>query len=624
MEKDRSPQCRSSRRKAFSVVTATVTAALVAWPTVALSSVGLSPASAAPTAPALAAPALAAPALAAPALAAATTATTVPATSQLASAVVSWEGAKWKAVAVQHGPGTPIALTVSRYSAGAWHAQGAVRLTPGGAGPDSGDLGGAGQELFAAGLTGAKSPDFVVVTRSSSTVPWFSVVSASGGRWHLVPVEFGYRPVPGVPAEVSVLGRLLRVEVDGQGYAPYTAVDWFSFDGTTFSPTNPAGTPPPCDVQDLGYIPADNSQGVAPPSEYACADGWALLVGTFQLSPYLELLNWQKGAGWQEVSTGAQVDDAPMWFGLPMPTFEALAHQIGGAVAPVVAAAAVVARYPASAIEGYGAELSVVGDSGVVYQFGQDWMAVVSPPAPSTLSGILLTIFRWDGTVWAQQAAVRTPDFFGDLDSSTTASAVEPEALTGGPAPDFTLSGSGADTHWFAVDSDIGGRWQGVPFDYGSKPVLAIDEAQTSGGLVEGELDACGCALGPESQLWYEYSPVRHEFLPTDPPGPPAPCTAAVMHQAVAVADVRFSAVACADGWAVATGTDASAPVPAATGAAAPVKAVALFEQEGTAWQAVNLVNPPSVNAAALASLVANYLVPGSVLAKLEAGLHIA
>jgi hypothetical protein len=84
------------------------------------------------------------------------------------------------------------------------------------------------------------------------------------------------------------------------------------------------------------------------------------------------------------------------------------------------------------------------------------------------------------------------------------------------------------------------------------------------------------------------------------------------MHQAVVVADVNFTRVACADGWAVGVGTKGAVTV------------VVLLEEEGTSWQPLNMINAPVLNAHALSAVAAEYLVPSSVQAKLAAGLHIS
>jgi hypothetical protein len=532
----------------------------------------------------------------------------------MSSGEVHWQGGIWRANATQPGDGDPITVSVSSLSGSTWHLQGQVTLRTSGDEPQAGDLGTTAQSLYVAGLTGATTPDFVMVTEGATFSPWFSVISSSAGRWHLDPVDFGYGPLLGVPAKVKVQGRLLRVEVDGEdGYGGhYATVGWYGYSAGAFSAANPPGATPPCDTKHLGGVPSTNGAPV-PPAHYACQDGWALLSGTFQQSPYLELMNWQAGpSGWQEVETGPLIDESPMWFGLPLPTLQHLGAVVGGPALPVAAAAAVVARYPEAALAGYGVELPALSDSGVVYQYSQDWLAVGSYASSSVQNGLDVSVYRWAGSSWTMQGMVHIADFYGQLDASESGAAVVPESLTGGPAPDFTISGSGADTHWFADVSDIGGKWQGVPFDYGSKPTMAIDENSISGGLVEGELDYCGCAVGPESELWYQYSAAQREFLPTNPPGPAAPCTEPAIHQAVVVADVNFTRVACVDGWAVGFGTEGA------------VSVVVLLQEQGTSWQPVNMMSAPVVNAQALSAVTHEYLVPASVRAKLATGLHIA
>jgi hypothetical protein len=532
--------------------------------------------------------------------------------SQKGSGVVHWQGASWRAEAVQHGQGNPITVTVYRLSAGTWRVQGQVRLAPNGTEPQAGDIGAAAGSLYPAGLTGASAPDFVLVTHGQTTSPWFSVISDAGGSWHLVPVDFGYRPLVGVPAQLKVEGRRLRVVVDGQSYFPSTT-GWYGFSHGAFTPTEPPGLPPPCDPKDLGGLPSSSGEGQVAPAHYACQDGWALLSGTFEMSPYIQLMNWQgPSSGWELVDNGALLDDAPMWYGLPLLTLEGLARSAGGPTAPLVAAAAIVARYRQASVEGYAGGLPVVADSGVVYQNSQDWLAVAAPALASSGNSLDIVVYRWTATSWTEQGTAGLREFYGDLDTSPGTPAVAPEALTGSSAPDFTVSASGADTHWFAVASDIGGRWHGVPFDYASKAAVAIDEATISGSLVQAELNFCGCALGPESEMWYQYSAVYREFLPASPPGPPAPCTGAVMHRAVAVAAVAFTRVACVDGWAAGAGTEGTARV------------LVLLEQQGTSWQPVNMVRTPVLNLHALSAVAAEYLVPSSVRAKLAAGLHIS
>jgi hypothetical protein len=465
--------------------------------------------------------------------------------------------------------------------------------------------------MYAAGLIGLTTPDFVLVTQSLGPEPWFSVISAGGGRWHLVPVDFGYGPLLGVPAAVKVQGRLLRVEVGGGQYSDTpVSVDWYRYTNGALSVTSPPGAVPPCDPAQLGSVPLPNGQGEVAPTSYACLDGWALLTGTFQMSLYVGLDNWQ--GGWQPVSqytgTDTNLDEAPMWYGMPLSVLEALGRAIGPVVAPDVAAGAELARFPGATVSGYD-NFPVVVDSGVVRQYSQDWFAVATSPLRG---GPRVDVFRWADSTWSPAGTVGI-GYFGFLGSSPQGGGLVPEALTGSQAPDFALNGSGADTHWFAVISDVDGRWQGVPFGRGGRPTVAVSGGNVEGSLVEGELNACGCASGPESSIWYRYSSASHEFLPTAPPGLPPPCTIAAVHQVVTAADVAFGRVSCADGWAIGVGTETDGS-----------KVVVLFEQQGTTWQAVNWAVAAKPDKHTFSALTAEYLVPPDVLGKLVSGLGVA
>ena len=531
----------------------------------------------------------------------------------LSSGTVRWGGAIWRAVAAQPGGYGTITVNLLRKSGTAWHRQGQVQLNAGTL-PQSGDLGTAGDALYAAGLTGVITPDFVLVTQDLGPEPWFSVISASGGRWHLVPVDFGYGLLAGVPAAVKVDGHLLRVEVGGGADASTpTVVDWYRFSDGAFSITNPPGRTPSCDSNELPSVPLPDGQGSEAPTGYDCLDGWALSTGTYQMSPYFALANWQGSSGWQDITQYAgpdlNLDDAPMWFGIPLGVLQGLGKAVGARVAPDVAAASELSHFQGATVSGYD-NFPVVVDSGVVRQYNKDWLAVATSLEPG--AGVSVEVFRWDGTSWSRTGTVRI-GYFGQLGDAPAGGGLVPQALTGSSTPDFALNGSGADTHWFAVISDIDSRWQGVPFDWVGKPTVAVSGGNVQGSLVEGELDACGCASGPESSIWYRYSPGRHEFVPTDPPGLPALCSTAAAHQIVTEVDITFDRVACVDGWAIGAGTE--------TGR---LKVVVLMEQQGTTWEAANLADAPVLSKRVLSRLTAEYLVPPDVLGEMVTRLGVA
>lgn len=416
-------------------------------------------------------------------------ATTPPA--QLSSGVVRWGQATWRAVATQPGGYGAITVTISRETAGVWRSAGQVRLNEG-ALPESGDLGNAGDALYAAGLTGLATPDFVLVTQDLGPQPWFSVISAVSGNWHLVPVDFGYGSLIGVPAAVKVDGRSLRVQVGNDEDVPGTT-GWYRFSGASFAITEPPGPTPPCDTKELGTIPLPDGQGGVPPSSYACLDGWALVTGIYQTSPYFGLFNWQ-GSTWQDVGQYSgpdlNLDDAPMWYGIPLSVLQGLGDAVGPAVAPDVAAAAELSHLNGSTVSGYDGS-PVVVDSGVVRGYSQDWLGVAAAALTGSGPDATIDIFSWDGASWSPRGTVRI-GYFGYLGDSPAGGGLVPEALTGSPEPDFALNGSGADTHWFAVISDVNSRWQGVPFDWVDRPTVAVSGGNVEGSTVQGAFDACG------------------------------------------------------------------------------------------------------------------------------------
>ncbi|MGA2470414.1 MAG: hypothetical protein ABSG64_06960 [Solirubrobacteraceae bacterium] len=172
-------------------------------------------------------------------------------------------------------------------------------------------------------------------------------------------------------------------------------------------------------------------------------------------------------------------------------------------------------------------------------------------------------------------------------------------SLTQSPAPDFTLTGSGADWVPFVVISRTGGKWHEVPFDYASGLTDLIDERTVSGRLVEAEANASGGAAGPETYAWYRFS--GRIFVPTVPPGPAPACSAAALDRAPSlrpyglpislepylVPSFVVSRFACADGWALATGVSHGETD------------LALFEQQGDGWSRDAVGSPQEVSIAA-------------------------
>jgi len=255
---------------------------------------------------------------------------------------------------------------------------------------------------------------------------------------------------------------------------------------------------------------------------------------------------------------------------------------------------------------------STVTSTGVTSSRGVSWFAAaVGERGPHADS---IRVYRRAGESWLRAGLVSAggPGGPGVLGVA---------ALTGSSAPDFTFSdGSGADWTAFIVVADLGGRWRAVPFEAQPGLSTVIDSRQQQGHLVLGENDACGCASGPETYVWYRFNGAV--FVPTTPPGPAPGCTTSAVTGAKPLlgglpgivpwsaadlaAQVTGTRVSCSDGWALATASRARQPV------------VVLFQQDGRRWlrAAVGTVAQLNSNAEVFA-------LPFSLLRSLEARLGL-
>jgi hypothetical protein len=496
------------------------------------------------------------------------------------SGVVNWHGLEWLATATQAirpgcgggigcNWGEPVRFDVYRWSGFKWKRTGTINLST----SEAGELGfPKGHEgLQAAFLTRSRDPDFVLTSLGGSSIgPESSVLSAVGGEWHAVPVDFGTGPTIGVDAGFSIKGALIEAKASvstGDQLPPEDTYTWYRYSDGMFVPTDPPGLTSPCTHQGLGGI--EEPDGSSQPYSYiGCADGWELATGTRAGGPWVVLLNWSPSdSSWTrlEEDDGSQLGNASSTYILPLSLLEHLNGLVDGSVAPEVAAAQINTTLS-----------SPFGDSGVIRYDGVDWLVTVvsvDDASGSRASGPTLSvkIYRWTSGSWVLDGNTQTRGgFLGDPPGNGI---VVPVWITGSADPDFIINSSGADTRWFAVISDMGGPWHAVPFNDGNEDT-GIDAAGVQGSLVEAEVDACGCASGPESYIWYRY--MDGMFQPTNPPGPLAPCSTDLLDSVANVTStgsgVSFSDVACADGWAFARGTENGG------------KVVGLFQQQGTTW----------------------------------------
>jgi hypothetical protein len=196
------------------------------------------------------------------------------------------------------------------------------------------------------------------------------------------------------------------------------------------------------------------------------------------------------------------------------------------------------------------------------YGSGQ-WLLIARQPDRSTW--LVVKIFQLVGSRWSLvgKVTLRKVGYFFDAGKDSL-SELRLASITGGSDPDFVVNTSGADTRWFSLLSDVGGRWHALSFDYGSTPTTGIDALGIHDHFVVAETDTCefSCAGGPETYAWLRFDGSR--FVPTEPPGPSSPCNSRVMTGVVradGADDVWIRRVACEDGWAVAKGVGKHGPV---------------------------------------------------------------
>jgi hypothetical protein len=192
-------------------------------------------------------------------------------------------------------------------------------------------------------LTGSGKPDFIVEENGADWAP-ATVISDAGGTWHAVPFDIGSGTTFSLFTTVTgnvIWGDLPLCECGTGG--PYDN-NWFQYSNGEFRPTEPLGTLPPCNAQQLTTLvntstTTSTNPKFSPPSTVvgsvafdgiACNDGWALAKGTADGGPIFDLFNWQNSQWVSEDigSTSGIASDAPS-FNIPSDLLKQLAGEIG-------------------------------------------------------------------------------------------------------------------------------------------------------------------------------------------------------------------------------------------------------------------------------------------------------
>lgn len=224
-----------------------------------------------------------------------------------------------------------------------------------------------------------------------------------------------------------------------------------------------------------------------------------------------------------------------------------------GTAGPAPPAGTVTALIPGAATQ-YSA-------SGIVAWRDGYWFAVAAKNPAGAMS---VSIYRWDGHSWQQQARMPIANkngslVSGGLDSSTPITA---GSLTGAATPDFLIHSFGADTDWLNVVSDATGQWAAVPFNDSGGPTLGENYTGITGNVITVGYNGClpNCAQGKITEVRFHYR--NGLFAPVDAPGS---CTGEALAQAAHATysqqshgQYAITGYACANGYAAAAATNES------------------------------------------------------------------
>jgi hypothetical protein len=191
-------------------------------------------------------------------------------------------------------------------------------------------------------------------------------------------------------------------------------------------------------------------------TKFACADGWALAVGTGAgFTGQVVGLFEQDKSDWSvvQLDNGDSLGSDPGIYDIPLSLLQQLAADLGPQLRPALATAALIAS-PAM-----GGGLYV---NGVITADGAQWCVAEKPIGSSATPGADATIYRWSGTAWVKQGEVdRVPP---SLNYFQAASGGWFEAVTfpGSAGPAFVMESSSSSSP--AVLTDAGGTWHVAPY----------------------------------------------------------------------------------------------------------------------------------------------------------------
>jgi hypothetical protein len=337
-------------------------------------------------------------------------------------------------------------MRVYRWSGSGWIARGTIS---GWMGPFGGWC-----TVFAVSLTGSHDPDFADACGGAGDTSWLSVVSDSGGRWHLVPFEFGYTDT--TVADGWPLGHGVATSIDTSASAGGPTTWLFeTYQDGAFRPADPPGPQAPCGLALLERAADHGRPGAVEFTRSACADGWAIAIGASAGHPgHVVGLFDASRKKWDlvELDNGASLGSDPGIYDVPLSLLRQLAVHFGPSLRLELAAAPLIAT-PAMTGWPYVAGVVTVGDA--------RWFIAETATGSVVDPGATATVYRWSGSAWLRQGVVdHVPASLNYYDLSGYPLAFghfQAVDVAGAADPGFLLEDSGSSRP--DVLTDAGGKW---------------------------------------------------------------------------------------------------------------------------------------------------------------------
>jgi hypothetical protein len=370
-----------------------------------------------------------------------------------ASPVISADGGLWlvlEGADAAIGSNTSVTLSpypdgkvqIYRWTTAGWTEQGVVRAY---FGPIGGCCG-----ISAVSLTGSHDPDFDVTGGGAADTNWLAVVSDVGGRWHADSFDYGYSNTTVVNGAPLHRGVETAIDASSSAGGP-TTFEFETYQDGDFRPAPPPGRSAQCSLRALQLAADPAEVAVLTFSKFACADGWALAIGTGAgYSTQVVGLFEQVGTKWStiEIDNGASLGSDPGLYDIPLSLLRQLATGFGPGVQPALATAPLIAKQVTN---------EALYVNGVITADGADWYLTEKLTGSAVSPGANAEIYRWSGSAWVEQGRVdhlpKSLDYFYALSGGW----FEAVAVPGTSDPGFRMEAGGSPSS--ATLTDTGGAW---------------------------------------------------------------------------------------------------------------------------------------------------------------------